>query len=690
MNGTRTSEHRSFCRICNAMCGIVVTVDERDGDEPTIRRVRGDEAHPLSRGYTCPKGRALAAFHHDPRRLDVPEVHGAATTWAHALDDVAALVRATVDTHGADAVGMYLASGSAFDANGRRAAERFLRVLGSAQKYTATTIDTPSKPLVAELIGGWSGLTPVWDHERSTLLLLVGTNPLVSHGHSNAVPDPVVRLRDHRARGGAVWVIDPRRTETARIADRHLQPVPSTDHLVLGHLVRALLADGCDEAYVEAHVDPADLAALRVAVEPLTTELVANVTGVAPDDLDALVAAVRGAGRISALTGTGVSMAQHANITEWMLWALHILTGSYDRPGGMWFNPGYLMQLDQRRWTPSDGVPEPGPASRPHLPRRFDEYPCAALVPEIEAGNIRVLVVAGGNPICALPGEERLRAALASLDALIVLDVIRTDTTELATHLLPVASQLERADVPWLLDAYQLAVATQYTPAVVPPAAERRPMWQVFAELGARLGLDVLPRGITLDTATDEVLLAQLAAKSRGGAEAVVAARSGVVHSGAVFGWVHENVLPDGRWRLAPTPLVDQWTAALDEARAASTPAPLRLLPQRQLRKMNSQLRDIGVRTDAELVHAHPSAVPGLVDGDEVEIESPYGSTTGILRLDDTMAPTAVSIPHGWARTNVCALTDTDDGVDPHTGMVWQSGVPVVLRARPAGGDDRR
>src|SRR5690606_33958803 len=113
----------------------------------------------------------------------------------------ASRLRASVDEHGPDSVGMYLASGSAFDANGRRTAERFLRVLGSKQKYTATTIDTPCKPLVAELIGGWSGLTPIWDDEASTLLLLLGSNPVVSHGHSNAMPDPVRRLRDHRSRG---------------------------------------------------------------------------------------------------------------------------------------------------------------------------------------------------------------------------------------------------------------------------------------------------------------------------------------------------------------------------------------------------------------------------------------------------------------------------------------------------------
>ncbi len=228
------------------MCGIVVTV-ERTADGERVERVRGDDAHPLSRGYTCPKGRALGALHHDPRRLDAPVVgRGDArrpSPWSEVLDDLAARLTATIEAGGADTIAMYLASGSAFDTAGRRAAERFLHVVGSAQKYTATTIDTPCKPLVAELVGGWSGLTPVWDHERSRLLVLFGCNPVVSHGHSNAIPDPVERLREHRAAGGQVWVVDPRRTETVAHADRHLQNRPGSDWLILGWLVRRLLAD---------------------------------------------------------------------------------------------------------------------------------------------------------------------------------------------------------------------------------------------------------------------------------------------------------------------------------------------------------------------------------------------------------------------------------------------------------------
>ena len=136
------------------------------------------------------------------------------------------------------------------------------------------------------------------------------------------------------------------------------------------------------------------------------------------------------------------------------------------------------------------------------------------------------------------PDAARTRAAFASLETLAVIDVLPTETTALATHVLPAVDSLERADLPWLLDTYQLAVATQFTPAMVAPVAERWPVWRMFAELGERLGIDVLGGGLTAATATDEKLLQPLAKRSRGGADAVFAARRGVVASGAVFGWV--------------------------------------------------------------------------------------------------------------------------------------------------------
>jgi anaerobic selenocysteine-containing dehydrogenase len=663
-------EQPSFCRICNAMCGILVTVE---GDR--VVRVRGDAQHPLSEGYTCPKGRALPAFHHDPRRLDRPAIGGQEVTWDVMLDDLARRVQDTLDVAGPNGIAMYLASGSAFDSAGRRTAERFLRVLGSQQKYTATTIDTPSKPLVAELVGGWSGLTPVWDDERSTLLILIGSNPVVSHGHSNAMPSPLRRLRHHRARGGEVWVVDPRHTETAKVADRHLAPRPGTDWLVLAHLVRALLPEPGTSEDTDLQARATGTDELRAALEPLTPAVTSRGSGIALEELDDLAAAVRRHGRVSALTGTGVSMSAAANVAEWLLWALHVVTDSYDQPGGMWFNPGYLLQLDTRTLPVSDGTAGPGPASRPELPRRFDEWPCAALISEIEAGNVQALFVVGGNPATAFPDATRTRAALASLDTLAVVDVLPTETTELATHVLPAVGALERADLPLLLDGYQLAVATQFTPAIVPPVAERRPLWGMFGALGERLGFDVLGAGLTAETATDELLLRRIAERSRGGGDAVFAARHGVVDSGAVFGWVR-GLLPEGRWRLAPQALVAQLAEAVTTAVHEPTEQ-LQLIAHRQLRTMNSQLRNL---TDTAVMVAPARAAELGGDGTKVEVRVGDRIISGTVRGDERIPAGVVSIPHGWSAPNVSELTSAETDIDQLTGMVRQSAIPADIR----------
>jgi anaerobic selenocysteine-containing dehydrogenase len=381
-----------------------------------------------------------------------------------------------------------------------------------------------------------------------------------------------------------------------------------------------------------------------------------------------------------------------ANVTEWLVWALHIVTDSYDKPGGMWFNPGYLMQLDTRDWQASDGQAERGPVSRPELPRRFGEYPCSGLVSEIESGNIRVLFVVGGNPVTALPDRERTEAALLSLDALIVLDVVETETTRLATHVLPVAGQLERGDLTWLLDSYQLAVAAQYTPAVVGIGANRRTVWKVFAELGERLALDVLPRGFTSDNATDESLFGPILARSRSDVATVMSATSGVVESGAVFGWVTERVLPEGKWRIAPSELIAQCDKLHGDGLIPSESDPstepefdrLLLLPQRRMRTMNSQLRDVaapGGRTETPTIVMSPQDAQerGIAQGDRAKVESDVGYTVGEVAVDGNMPPGSIGIPHGWASPDVGRLTSADSGIDPLTGMVLQSGLSVSV-----------
>lgn len=668
-----TVEHRSYCRFCIAQCGILVTTD---GDR--VVSVKGDPGDPISGGYTCAKGRALGTFHHDPSRLDHPLVRRDGvlvhTTWNELLDDLHATVARIVEESGPDAVAVFQATASAYDANGRRAADRLLRGLGSRSRYTSATVDAPAKMLVSELVAGHPGLIVALDHDNASLVLLVGTNPLVSHGHTNAFPNPSVRVRQLAARG-ELWVVDPRHTETAQLATHHLAPRPGTDYALLAFLVRELLRDGADHAYLAEHAD--GVGRLAEAVERFDLAEAAAITGLEPEQLTGLLDAIRRNGRVAGQTGTGITMSAAANVTEWLMWALHIVTHSFEVPGGMWFQPGLIHRLHERDLHPSDGAVQPGPASRPELAMRWGERPCAALADEIEAGNIRALFVLGGNPITSLPEAPRLAKAFRRLDALVVADVVETDTTALATHVLPCTGQLERPDIPSTVDQFLPVLATRYTPAIVSAGAERRPMWWPLAELGRRLGVDVLPGDRDPGTTTDEELLATLVERVPVDIDRLRNERV-IIESTTVVPWVEERLLPGGRWRIAPEPLVRQL------GQLAPAP-PLVLVPRRQLRHLNSQLRDpeatAAPRPDLPEVLVHPddAAAAGVSDGDVVEVRSGYGAVTGTLRVDPEIRQGAVSVPHGYAAPNVCDLTSSRDGVDPETGMVLQSGLAVEL-----------
>jgi anaerobic selenocysteine-containing dehydrogenase len=401
MTTTDVRTVRSFCRICTAVCGILVDVsDDR------VVRVRGDRDHPLSHGYTCAKGRALPALHHHPERLERPllRVDGRLepTTWDACLDDLADRLRAIVDRHGPAAVGIFFGSGVGMDAAGYRMAQALHGALGTPARFSPLTIDGTAKVLVSDLVGGSAALNARPDYDHARFVMYVGSNPVVSHGHTVAIPDPVTMIRGLTSRG-EVWVVDPRRTETARLATHHLAPRPGTDYAVLAFLVRELLRDGADREVLEHHTVDSEI--LAEAVAPFTLEHAAQLADVPDADLTRLLAAVRRAGRIAVETGTGVTMAASANVTQWLGWALQIVTGSMNRQGGTWFHPGFGYQLEAFELPVSspEGTFGPGPASRPETQAFLGEWPCAVLPNEIRAGNIRALLNLGGHLVTASP-----------------------------------------------------------------------------------------------------------------------------------------------------------------------------------------------------------------------------------------------------------------------------------------------
>jgi anaerobic selenocysteine-containing dehydrogenase len=658
MAGPRRDQ-RSFCRICLATCGIVVTVE---GNQ--VVAVRGDAADPVSQGYVCAKGRALADIHHGAR-LEGALVRNAdtvrATTIDDGLDDAATRLRAVLDEHGPDAVATFLGSGGFSDPMGSWAAGRLRQVLGITHTYSTSTVDAVSKVLTSHLMAGTGSLIPHPD-AATRLLLLVGSNPVVSHGQSTPFANPIERIRAARA-SGEVWVVDPRRSETAALADRHVAPRPGTDYAVMAHLVRAVIAAGVDRPSVAERADGVD--ELADAVAPYDRERAAQLTGIEPTDLDDLVAAVLLAGRVAVVTGTGTTMARAAYLTEWLAWALMIVTDSFDQPGGMWFNPGFHIRLDRRRPLRELPIGE-GPPSRPGMGSLFGEWPAALIPEEIEAGRLRALVVVGGDPATALPDTARLHRALRRLDVLIATDIVHNETTAAATHAFGCADQLERPDLP-SLDLFGSTLATRWTDAVVAPRPEQPEMWRVFAKLAARLGHDLLEPGEDPDTLPTEVLTRRV--RPAVDIDAIRDAGGVLVEAPAVYGWVQEH-MPWGRWRLAPEPFVQQL--------AIVPPSPpLVLAPRRQGRHMNGLVYRDGDTPEAVL-HVRDAAPQGIVDGDDVEVTAAAGRLRLRARVTDTIAVGTVSIPHGWGQANVNTLISADD-LDPLTGMPVLSGTAVQI-----------
>jgi anaerobic selenocysteine-containing dehydrogenase len=664
-------DHLTYCRICAAACGIVVTVE---GDE--VQRVRGDASHPVSRGYTCSKGRGIPAWHHSPARLDRPRVRGQEVGWDVALDDLAAIVGRVRDEQGADAIALYLATGLAYDAGGQVAAATWLPSLGGSAFYSAATVDNAPILVAADLVTGSWNLNPVWNPHEPGLLVLVGTNPVVSHGYGTTLPDPVVHYRDFRTSGGRMWVLDPRRTESAALADEHVAVRPGSDVALLASLVRDLLEDGADEQELARWCEPDQVEALRAAVHGFGRARACEVADVAPETYDRLLADIRAhPGRVAVFCGTGTTMAADGVLVEWLRWVLLILTASLDHPGGMRFNRGAVNRPQPPGPKPP---PAPGPASRPDLPRVVGQMPAVGLVDEIEAGNVRVLFLTGGNPLTALPEPDRVRRAFAQLDALVVIDVMDGELAQLATHVLPATGQLERADLS-LAEHVSLRSGIQATRAVVAPVAERRPVWWMLGSLSTRLGVPFFG-GADPEVLTDESFLRGLLAHGPIDADEVFETGPHGVDVPIEFGWVHDTMLPGGRWQIAPPVLLERLAAHRDPDAA------LVLVPRREMAWSNS-VRYAGAGDEA-VVRLHPTeaAAAGVTDGTRVEVASAHGTITASVRVDENIRTGVASVTHGRSPEGPGVLTSATDGVDPLTTMPHASGVRVDIRPSPTTG----
>jgi len=714
-------EATAICRFCHATCGLVATLE--DG---RVTRLIGDIDNPMYAGYSCVKGRNYHAFHDSPSRLRTPLRRRSdggfeSTSSAAVLDEIAVRTRDILDRNGPRSVAMYGGTFSHFCPAGVMLRESFMDAIGSPMRFSNATIDQPGKPISMALHGKW-GAGPQ-DFADADVCMLVGANPLVSMWGGIPSFNPAKRLHEARQRGLKLIVIDPRRTESARKADLHLQCLPGQDVPLLAAMLNVIITEGlCDRAFIEAETE--GFGALAAAVAPFTAQRVAAQAGV---DAATIIEAARmfaGAQRGNVTSGTGPSMAPHGVLMDYLVLALNTVCGRWIKAGERMPNRGVLF----RQFS---GVAR---AEKPRAATGFGEalrvrgltdtaagLPTAALADEILTpgdGQVKALFVIGGNPLLSWPNQAKTRRALESLELLVVVDPVLSETARHAHFVIGPRFGFESPAITFGnegITVYGLSLGypepyAQYQPQLVEPPAGSDVLedWRIFYELGRRMGYPLAFRGQPFDMSTPPTtdgLLSQFVARSRVPLEEIKRHPHGAVFPDPKP-WVEPR---DADWphRLqlaAPVMIAElegiatQVSAAVATA-AATTMAPLmgdeggglRLLmvSRREHALYNSVAHDLPAlrrRLPHNPAHLNPAdaARLGVVDGTTVEIASSVGRIHAVAHLAADVREGVVSIAHGFADACTAALIDDATDYEALSGLPLMSAVPVTVRLLPA------
>lgn len=719
---------KTFCRFCHVFCGLEVDIEVGDASgagRGRVVAVRGDRENEVTKGYSCQKGRAEVERIYHPDRLLTPERRDG-DQWspiptAQALDEVAERLTEIVDRHGPNSVAVYTGCGGhRTSAGGPWFVQRWLDALGSNRMYTSFTIDSPSLTIAGNRLFGGPVPVNLLDVDRADCVMFVGTNPAASHQLNMPQSSPSARLNAGRKRGMKMIVVDPRRSDVARNADIHLQVKPGEDVTLLAAMIKVVLDRGLqDHDYVKQYVS--GVAELHEAVGHFDLDYASRRTGVARDSIEAAAEMFATAASGAATSGTGPHMAAHQNLATQLVMTLNAICGRFDRPGGMNRNEGALGRqfgpdMEAIRLPPPPKTRIRGISAINGLFGSYFEMPTNTLADEILTpgeGQIRALIVNGGNPALVLAEEGSAKKALEQLDLLVVLDLFRSATAAHADYVFGVRHPFERVDVSKLMDANYPFPFGQYTPALVDGPEETIEEWAFFWELAMRLGIPLRVGSLTADAKpTADELLDAMNRHARLPLDELRKYPSGVAfgerHTAA--GGVIPNMIghPDKKMAAGDPELL----AELREVRtepvvvsgggyAQDEDYGFRMITYRMKEVYCTQgqnLPSLASKRSYNPVLINPTAMDdlGLVDGDPVWVENANGQVEGFVEGSDDVAPETIAFAFGWGNpndprparekgSNVQRLISDDSDFDSVTGLARQSAIPVNVRPSDSG-----
>ncbi|MEQ9661078.1 MAG: molybdopterin-dependent oxidoreductase [Parasphingopyxis sp.] len=698
-------KHVTFCRICEAFCGLVANVENG-----RITSIEPDRDNPHSQGHVCVKGVSFDKVVHDPDRVLRPLKRTGGpgefspVEWGEALDDIATRLGTIIERDGSEAVAFYLGNPSSYATDAVLAHGGFMKAIGSGKGYSPGSQDSNARVTANFALFGTAMLNAFPDLPRCDFLLVFGANPLVSNGSILFAP----RLRhdlDAIAARGRVVVVDPRRTETARRYE-HLAIRPNGDVWLLLAMLKSLFEnDLVDRAAVMTHAD--GLAAIEEELRTVDMMLAAERAGIDADDIRELARAFAAAGAAAAYGRVGICRGPFATLTNCLVTILNIVTGNFgSRPGGTVFGHRVMAGQERGRFG-GHGESASRIGGIPSVARFHAGAVMADDMLEPGEGQVKAFMLTAGNPLLSAPGGTRLAEALEQLELFVSFDLYVNETARYADYVLPVPTFFEREDVPFMGMNILIRPFLQYSDAVLPPQGDSRHEHEIWREIIERMGLVWPSRGENgpsgkpgLDH-VDRLLRSGPVGEDALGADGWSLQRLVEFPHGVLVDttdpttepWWERLGHPEKRVQLYH-PMIAAEFARLREEWAE--PPELALIGKRDIRSINSWMHNVEglVRSQKPVLTVHPDDAEriGLGEGDEARLASDVGELLVRIAISDEVRQGTLCYPHGWGhgggwtRANAAPgdninllLGQGPEAVEFVSGTTLMDGIPVTL-----------
>jgi len=690
--------HFRTCNLCEAMCGL-----EIHQSEGVVTKIQGDKEDPFSQGHICPKAVGLKDVYEDPNRLKTPikrtDSGWIEISWEQAFEEVVQGLKRVQEKYGEDAVGVYQGNPNVHNLGSSLFSPNFVRSLKTKNRFSATSVDQLPHHVAAHFMFGHPMSIPIPDIDRTDFMIILGGNPLVSNGSLMTAPNFAGRLKALQKRGGKFIVVDPRRTETANKADKHLFIKPGMDALLLVGMLHTLFDENLiNTGHLASHLS--GIEELQKRMQAFSPESLEPVLGISAQEVRGLTRQFAEADKAVCYGRLGVSTQAFGGLCNWLFNLLNLLAGNLDSEGGAMFTQPVVDIVMQRA---KKGKPRFGrwKSRVRNLPEFGGELPVSALSEDILTegeGQIKAMITIAGNPVLSTPDGKKLDVAFEQLEFMVAIDIYLNETTRHANIILPPTTGLEVDHYDMAFHALAIRNTSKYSPALFPKEENQRHDYEIYQELTDRLkeqasqhytpeqmlgfalsAGDYLQKGITLDRLKEEVHGIDL---------------------GALQPCLSKRLLTEsGKIELCPALYIgdiQRLQAFIQNHRSGEFP--FSLIGRRQLRSNNSWMHNSyrlvkGPNRCTALIHPDDAQALHIQEKEEIQIQSRVGSVRLPAEISDEIMQGVISIPHGWGhgrkgiKLDIAAqhpgvsINDLTDPlfIDELTGNAALNGVPVQV-----------